>query len=258
MNSRFLTPSPPSPAASSPATVRFIPAAGESVRASSPAEGNAAQAVILRFPKPGPEAGSERPSATRWIHGYRGKRLFDLVVGGLLLAVLSPLLVVMVGVLALLRSGNWLDAVSGIGLDGRPIRLLRFRTRPAADVPAMEAGPAEDGIVRLPARLGPPVSGFPERWLVASGWDRLPGLWNVLAGQIHLVGSAPEVPDESASAAGPTESRPAMPPGLFCPWRKTPASKGAVPTGELDELEYVARQGWWTDLCVVFRKLWAA
>jgi len=52
-----------------------------------------------------------------------------------------------------------------------------------------------------------------------------------------------------------------MPPGLFCPWRKTPASKGAkeaAPAGEIDELEYVARQGWWTDLCVVFRKLWAA
>ncbi len=69
------------------------------------------------------------------------------------------------------------------------------RTRPAADVPA--TGPAkrrtESSAPRPPRSSG---VGFPERWLVASGWDRLPGLWNVLAGQIHLVGSALEVPDE--------------------------------------------------------------
>lgn len=258
MNSRSLTPSAPSPPATSPATVRFIPAAGGLARTASPAEGDAAQAVILRFTKPDSDTGPERSAATLWIHGYRGKRLFDLVVGGLVLAVLSPLLIAVVGVLALLRSGTWLDAVPAVGLDGRRIRLLRFRTRPPADISATEAGQPEEGIVRLPSRIGAPVQGFPERWLVASGWDRFPGLWNVLAGQIHLVGSAPEVSDESGSAVDLTGSQPAMPPGLFCPWGTAPASKETAPTGEIDELEYVARQGWWTDLCVVFRKLWAA
>lgn len=260
MNSRSVTPSAPapSPVTTSPATVRFVPATGGSARPAAPIEGDAAPAVILRFTKSDSEAGTARSGASLWIHGYRGKRLFDLVIGGALLAFLSPLLVAIVGVLAVLRSGNWLDAVPAIGLDGRRIRLLRFRTRPAADLQAADTDLLEEGIVRLPSRPGTPVLGFPERWLVASGWDRLPGLWNVLAGQIHLVGSAPEVSDESGSSVDLTGSQPAMPPGLFCPWGKVPASKEPVPAGEIDEMEYVARQGWWTDLCVVLRKLWAA
>lgn len=257
MNSRSVTPPAPSPATTSPATVRLVPVAVGSARTVSSAEGDAASAVILRFTKPDSEAGPERSGASLWIHGYRGKRLFDLVVGGALLAFLSPLLVAIVGVLAVLRSGNWLDAVPAIGLDGRRIRLLRFRTRPS-DVAEIEAGEPEEGIVRLPSRPGAAVQGGPERWLVASGWDRLPGLWNVLAGQIHLVGSAPEVSDESGACVDLTGAQPAMPPGLFCPWGQAPASKEPAPAGEIDEMEYVARQGWWTDLCIVIRKLWAA
>jgi exopolysaccharide biosynthesis polyprenyl glycosylphosphotransferase len=113
------------------------------------------------------------------------KRAFDVVVASLLLVGLSPLL-------ALASLAVWISSglpllyrQERMGLDGRVFRMAKFRTmRPDAE---KETGPvwtSEDDPRRTP--IG--------RFLRSTSIDELPQLWNVLRGDMSLVGPRPERP----------------------------------------------------------------
>jgi len=108
-----------------------------------------------------------------------GKRLFDILVAAGGLVLLSPMLVV---VAVVVRSGLGSPVLfrqRRPGLDGRPFELVKFRTMtPASAGSDMLASDAE----RL-TRLG--------RFLRAYSLDELPELWNVLKGDMSLVGPRP-------------------------------------------------------------------
>jgi lipopolysaccharide/colanic/teichoic acid biosynthesis glycosyltransferase len=107
------------------------------------------------------------------------KRLFDVVVAAAALILLSPL-IGLVALLVLLRLGRPVFFRQlRPGMDGRPFRLVKFRTM--IDAPSGADGPATDA-QRLTG-LG--------RFLRASSLDELPELWNVLRGHMSLVGPRP-------------------------------------------------------------------
>ena len=56
------------------------------------------------------------------------KRLFDLILGSLLLIVLSPLLVIIALLVKLSSKGSFLYRQERVGMDGRPFRIIKFRT----------------------------------------------------------------------------------------------------------------------------------
>jgi len=107
------------------------------------------------------------------------KRLFDIIVSAAALVLLSPLLGA-VALLVLLSMGPpALFRQKRPGLGGRPFEMIKFRTmRPA---PAGADALATDA-VRLTA-VG--------RFLRASSLDELPELWNVLKGEMSMVGPRP-------------------------------------------------------------------
>jgi lipopolysaccharide/colanic/teichoic acid biosynthesis glycosyltransferase len=110
-------------------------------------------------------------SATR--AEYRLKRLADVSLSAMGLVLLLPLLLV-VALLVLIDIGSpILFAQERPGLHGRPLRLVKFRT--------MRQGPGTDA-ERL-TRLG--------RLLRRLSIDELPQLWNVLKGEMSLVGPRP-------------------------------------------------------------------
>jgi exopolysaccharide biosynthesis polyprenyl glycosylphosphotransferase len=113
------------------------------------------------------------------------KRAFDVVVASLLLVGLSPLLL-LASLAVWLSSGRpLLYRQERMGLDGRVFRMAKFRTmRPDAE---KETGPvwtSEDDPRRTP--IG--------RFLRSTSIDELPQLWNVLRGDMSLVGPRPERP----------------------------------------------------------------
>lgn len=113
------------------------------------------------------------------------KRVLDVVVAAATLLLVLPVLVV-VSALVLIDSGRpVLFWQSRVGLDGRPFSLCKFRSmRP---VPASES--QATWTVTDPDRIG--ALG---RFLRASSLDELPQLWNVLCGDMSLVGPRPERP----------------------------------------------------------------
>jgi lipopolysaccharide/colanic/teichoic acid biosynthesis glycosyltransferase len=110
------------------------------------------------------------------------KRALDVAVALAGLAVLAPLLVVVAAAVALESRGPALFNAVRVGRDGRRFRMRKFRTMTVdADGPRITT--ADDARV---TRLG--------RVLRATHLDEVPQLWNVLVGEMSLVGPRPEDP----------------------------------------------------------------
>lgn len=124
------------------------------------------------------------------------KRVFDLVVGGVLLVLSLPAWGLAA---ALIRFGDpegVLFAQQRVGKGGRPFRLLKFRTM-TGSAPPYASSPAHD--------TGPDVTTV-GRFLRRTGLDELPQLVNVLKGEMSLVGPRPEMP-HLVQEYGPLERR---------------------------------------------------
>lgn len=110
--------------------------------------------------------------------GY-GKRGLDIVIGGLGLLVAAPVLLA-AGVAVWLTMGRpILFAQERAGRHGVPFRVWKLRTMSTSPEAAGDGMPDRD---RIPA-IG--------RWLRRSSIDELPQLWNVLRGEMSVVGPRP-------------------------------------------------------------------
>ena len=107
------------------------------------------------------------------------KRIVDILISATALLLLMPVLAVVAWLIRRKLGSPILFAQDRPGLDGRPFRMVKFRTMTDDRDSAGNLLPDTD---RLPA-FG--------RWLRASSLDELPELWNVLKGDMSLVGPRP-------------------------------------------------------------------
>jgi lipopolysaccharide/colanic/teichoic acid biosynthesis glycosyltransferase len=117
-------------------------------------------------------------------HTACAKRLYDIFFSFIGLALLSPLFALIAALIKVSGRGPVLYRQWRVGLSGRPFRVCKFRSmHPQAD----GTGPlvTSHGDARV-TRIG--------RVLRRSKLDELPQLWNVLKGDMSLVGPRPEVP----------------------------------------------------------------
>ncbi|MGW2054493.1 sugar transferase [Streptomyces sp. NPDC001840] len=125
----------------------------------------------------------EPPGARR--PGTVAKRLLDVVIAAPALLAVSPVLLICALVVRFGDGPGVLFRQERVGQNGRPFTLLKFRTlRPADDHEA-----ATRWNIANDLRLSP-VGGFLRR----TSLDELPQLWNVLRGDMSLVGPRPERP----------------------------------------------------------------
>lgn len=120
------------------------------------------------------------------LEGWNGvmKRLFDVIFSSLALIVSLPAMLCCAVAVKLTSPGPVLYAQERVGLDGRRFRALKFRTM-VAD--------AEAGGARMASPADPrttSIGGFLRRLSL----DELPQLWNILRGEMSLVGPRPERP----------------------------------------------------------------
>jgi hypothetical protein len=110
------------------------------------------------------------------------KRILDVELASLALVLLSPVMLATALALRCELGPHVLFRQARVGLDGRTFELLKFRTlRPPED------DEPDEFCVISPDRVGPVG-----RFLRRSSLDELPQLWNVLRGQMSLVGPRPE------------------------------------------------------------------
>ncbi len=134
-----------------------------------------------------------------------GRRVFDLCALALLVPLLAlPLLIITVAVL-LDSPGSVLFRARRMGYGGRPFEMIKFRTMRVDNAGHAVAGANDSRIT--------PVGGF----LRAARLDELPQLWNVLRGEMTLVGPRPELEEFVALHAVEYREILAVPPGITGP-----------------------------------------
>lgn len=135
------------------------------------------------------------------VASYRGKRFIDVVVAAVGLLLTAPVQAVVAALIRWEMGPPVLFRQVRPGLHARPFELLKFRTMLTPE----QAGGAADDAGRLTA-LG--------AWLRAASLDELPSLWNVLRGDLSLVGPRPllmhYVPHYSPEQARRHEARPGI------------------------------------------------
>jgi exopolysaccharide biosynthesis polyprenyl glycosylphosphotransferase len=120
--------------------------------------------------------------------GWAGlvKRSLDVAISGTSLLVLSPLLAAIAAAIRLEDGGPMFYRQVRMGLDGRPFEIVKFRS--------MKVG-AEDESGPMWAVREDPRRTRIGRLLRRTSLDELPQLWNVLRGEMSLVGPRPERPE---------------------------------------------------------------
>ena len=113
------------------------------------------------------------------------RRVIDLALSASALVLISPLLLVIGALVACTSPGGPLFRQTRVGRYRRPFTLLKFRSMSVH--PGTEEGSFDPGDHRRVAGVG--------RVLRRFKLDELPQLWNVLVGDMSLVGPRPEVPE---------------------------------------------------------------
>ncbi len=113
------------------------------------------------------------------------KRAFDVVSSFIGLLILSPLMAVISLLVRLSSKGDVIYRQERIGLYGRSFRIYKFRT--------MVDKAEQDGVPHLTTDDDPRITKT-GRWLRKYRLDELPQLWNILKGDMSIVGPRPERP----------------------------------------------------------------
>jgi lipopolysaccharide/colanic/teichoic acid biosynthesis glycosyltransferase len=118
-------------------------------------------------------------------HQLRLKRLFDLIVVTIALPIVVPALLVLALWVRVRAGSPVLYRQMRVGLYGRRFDVVKFRTMvPEAEDAGPQLSSKEDRRV---------ISGL--KWMRSTRADELPQLWNVLRGEMSLVGPRPERPE---------------------------------------------------------------
>jgi len=188
------------------------------------------------------------------------KRLFDLALVGITLPLWAPL----VGVIALMV---WLgDRKSPfflhrrIGYRGRPIRVIKFRTMvPDAQKVLqayLEANPEarKEWEENFKLKNDPRVTKI-GRWLRKFSLDELPQLWNVLRGELSLVGPRPIIEDEVKKYGDKFDLYLRVKPGVTGLWQVSGRNDTSYDYRVALDAFYVRNWSIWLDLVVLIRTI---
>jgi len=149
------------------------------------------------------------------------KRIFDVVFSAAVLIFLSPLYLVLSALIFIDDPhGSPIYAQTRIGRKGRPFRIYKFRTM-IIGAEKLRAGLQDQNEKQGPAfkiRNDPRVTRV-GRFLRRTSLDELPQFWNVLKGDMTIVGPRPPLPDEVAQYNRYHRLRQLITPGLTCYWQ---------------------------------------
>lgn len=167
------------------------------------------------------------------------KRLFDLIVSAILLLALSPILLVLYILVHFKLGAPALFRQIRPGLHGEPFTMVKFRTMTDA---RDEKGELLSDNERL-TNFG--------RFLRASSLDELPELWNVLRGEMSLVGPRPLLMEYLPLYTSEQARRHEMRPGITG-WAQV-NGRNALSWNDKFRLDvwYVDHQSFWLDIRIL-------
>lgn len=185
------------------------------------------------------------------------RRGFDIAGAGLLLLAVSPLMLLIAALIKWLDPGPVLFTQQRMGRGGKAFPFLKFRSMQVDaedvlrnDTKLWERYVASD--YKLSEEEDPRVSPL-GRILRRTSLDELPQLWNVLRGEMTLVGPRPITPEQLQQYAPYTDLLLSVKPGLTGRWQVSGRSdvRGAART--YIDLDYIGKNSVISDLAIVVR-----
>ncbi len=181
-----------------------------------------------------------------------GKRVFDIVAASLILAAVTPLLVVVAIAIRSSDGGPVFFRQSRVGRNGVDFGMLKFRSM----VIDAEARQAE--LLDLSERTGPlfKITNDPRttrvgRFIRELSIDELPQLINIIRGDMSLVGPRPALPHEAADFDGALQRRSMVQPGLTGLWQAEARSEADFGRFRDLDLRYLATASPRLDLAIL-------
>jgi exopolysaccharide biosynthesis polyprenyl glycosylphosphotransferase len=183
------------------------------------------------------------------------KRCFDVCGSAILIVLSIPLIAVLAAAIKITSPGPVIFRQTRVGRDGERFTMVKLRTmREGAEDDRDRLGiwNETDGLFKL--RDDPRVTGV-GRFLRRTSLDELPQLFNVLVGQMSLVGPRPLIVEEDEKVEGWRRRRLHLKPGMTGPWQIIGSTR--VPMREMISMDYLYIVNWsvWSDLRILLQTI---
>ena len=195
------------------------------------------------------------PSKVNGRVGYRAvKRGFDLLASGLALILLSPLFLVLIVLIKKEDGGPAFYSQERIGKNEKPFKMWKFRSMIVkADqmVEQLEEQNEIDGAM-FKIKNDPRVTKV-GHVIRKYSLDELPQLWNVLKGDMSLVGPRPPLPSEVEEYTNYDKQRLTVMPGCTGLWQVTRRNEADFDEMVWLDIVYINHSGLWEDLKLIIK-----
>jgi len=186
------------------------------------------------------------------------KELIDYTGAVILVCLLLPLMLLITLCIKLVDRGPVIFRQERLGLHGRQFKVFKFRTM-VHDAEQMQAELVSENESDGPVfkiKDDPRIIPIIGTVLRRSGLDELPQLFNILKGQMSLVGPRPPIPGEVWRYDVPQLRRLSVKPGITGLWQCTP-NRNSIPFAQwvaLD-LQYIDQWSLWLDLKILIKTI---
>lgn len=188
---------------------------------------------------------------------YAFKRLADIILSAAGLLLLSPLLAAIALAVKITSPGPAIFTQTRVGRYGRHFRFYKFRSMyidaEARKAELKDCNESGDGVI-FKMRDDPRITRV-GRFLRRTSLDELPQLWNVLKGDMSIVGPRPPVPEEVREYTLEDRKRLDVIPGITCLWQIKGRSE--IPFHEQVRLdkEYILASSVWKDIVILIKTI---
>ncbi|WP_434931532.1 WecB/TagA/CpsF family glycosyltransferase [Shewanella sp. HL-SH5] len=185
------------------------------------------------------------------------KRLLDILGSGTLLILLSPLFLFTALAIRLESKGAVLFSQTRAGQDNQPFTMWKFRSMfsdAEARLAKLQSENEMRGGVLFKMKLDPRIT-YVGKWIRKLSIDELPQLWNVLKGEMSLVGPRPALPTEVNQYQLSDRRRLMVKPGITCIWQVS--GRSDIPFDKQVELDvdYIYQQSLVKDIQLLFKTI---
>lgn len=187
------------------------------------------------------------------------KRVFDILFSGVALLLISPVILI-ISTLIMLTDGRPVTFKQDrIGRYGKPFSIIKFRSMCKNAEEVLQKDPeilkkylAND--YKLPEGEDPRITKL-GRFFRKTSLDELPQFWNVLKGDMSVVGPRPIVPIELEEYGNYKDRFLSMKPGITGVWQVSGRSDIVYPERVHLELSYANKQGLFFDIIVILKTI---
>ena len=194
------------------------------------------------------------------LNGNLVKRIFDIVFALSVLTIFAPLYLILMIVVALNSQGPIFYVQQRIGKNHRPFKCIKFRTMIDNADEALEAIMQDSDQMRAEFQESFKLKQDPRitnlgRFLRLTSLDEFPQFWNVLKGEMSVVGPRPLVPEELPKYGRKIDTVLKIKPGITGLWQVSGRNDIPYPKRVQIDVYYAISHNWLLDLWIVYKTI---